>query len=343
MSIYIDVKKRMGDFTLEVQLEAKNEALGILGASGSGKSMTLHCVAGVLTPDSGEIVLDGKILYSAVQNINLPPQKRGVGLLFQSYALFPNFTVEQNIAAGVREKAARARLTAEYIALLRLQGLEKRRPAQLSGGQQQRVALARMMASQPDILMLDEPFSALDRHLRFTIEEEFAEALGRFHGTVLYVSHSVGEIYQYCARTAVLARGKVAECGTTEELFHTPKTVEGARLTGCKNLCAVGEGASGWNLPLPQALPAGVTALGVRETDLHLCAERCAGAVPVTVVSIRQFPRFAVLGLLPFGASRVLTCTVPKAEADVYRRQSDAQSLFLHVAPEQLLLLRGGL
>ena len=202
MSLFAEIYKQLGSFTLDIKLEAENEVLGLLGASGCGKSMTLRCIAGIVKPDHGRIVLNGRVLFDSEERINLSPQQRGVGLMFQSYALFPNMTVAQNIAAGVKDKAKQPELVRKFCSLLQLDGMENRLPHQLSGGQQQRVALARMMASEPGLLMLDEPFSALDGQLRHTIEPEFAAALDAFEGAVLYVSHSISEIYRYCGRSS---------------------------------------------------------------------------------------------------------------------------------------------
>ena len=160
MSLYVDIRKKLGGFTLETQFEAADGVTGILGASGCGKSMTLRCIAGIVKPDEGYIELDGKVLFDSREKINLRPQERHVGLLFQNYALFPNMTVEKNILCGVRSKDKREKAAALADALrrFRLEGLEKRYPAQLSGGQQQRVALARILCSQPEAILLDEPF-----------------------------------------------------------------------------------------------------------------------------------------------------------------------------------------
>ncbi|HOV41933.1 MAG TPA: ATP-binding cassette domain-containing protein, partial [Oscillospiraceae bacterium] len=178
MGLYVDIKKNLGNFSLEVSFEAGRETFGILGASGSGKSMTLKCIAGIEKPDSGEIVFDGKVFYNSKKKINLPSRERRTGYLFQNYALFPNMTVEENIAAGIcGTKKERVRLAGEKIKTFRLEGLEKKYPFQISGGQQQRVALARIFASEPEILMLDEPFSALDSYLKWTLEQEIVEVL----------------------------------------------------------------------------------------------------------------------------------------------------------------------
>ena len=162
MSLCVEIQKRLGDFQLDVQFEAHQEPLALLGASGCGKSVTLRCIAGILTPDTGKIVLDGAVLYDSTAHINLPPQRRNVGYLFQQYALFPNMTVRQNIAAAVRNRGRRAAEVTEKLRRFRLEEVADRRPAQLSGGQQQRTALARILASEPGMILLDEPFSALD-------------------------------------------------------------------------------------------------------------------------------------------------------------------------------------
>lgn len=346
MSLFVDIKKKLGNFTLEVQLDAADDVIGMLGASGSGKSMTLRCIAGIVTPDSGEIVLDGKTLYSAKCGINLAPRQRGVGLMFQNYALFPHMTVAQNIAAGVRRKEDRPARIDDYMRLLRLEGLGGRYPSQLSGGQQQRVALARMLASAPGILLLDEPFSALDRHLRFSIEQEFSDALRRFHGTVLMVSHNVGEVYQYCSQAVVLVNGAVAEHGAVEHIFHAPATLEGARLTGCKNISEAACGQDGlfaqdWNVrfAMPQNMPRDICAVGVRETDLVLTAG-AAGGFAVTVRRVKQFPQFAVLDLVADGARTPIFFSCPKADVPHYLAHSGRGELRLHISPEHLLPLR---
>ena len=164
MKLWVDIEKRLPGFHLQVQFAADAEATALLGASGCGKSMTLRCIAGVERPDKGRICLGDRVLFDSEAGIDLPPQQRGVGLLFQNYALFPNMTVEQNILCGLkaeRDKAARKARCAGMLRALRLEELASRRPAELSGGQQQRTALARILVGKPNILMLDEPFLSL--------------------------------------------------------------------------------------------------------------------------------------------------------------------------------------
>ena len=183
MSLEVHIEKKLNGFTLRSDFTAGNTATAILGGSGCGKSMTLRCIAGIVKPDKGRIVLDGRVLFDSGQHIDLPPQQRGVGLLFQNYALFPNMTVEQNILCGLKaekDKAARKARCAGMLRALRLEELASRRPAELSGGQQQRTALARILVGKPKILMLDEPFSALDSYLREEVEGEVGSLLAGF-------------------------------------------------------------------------------------------------------------------------------------------------------------------
>ncbi len=239
MSLELEIQKRMGSFYLDVSLTAGEGVTGLLGASGCGKSMTLRCIAGILRPDRGRIVLNGRVLFDSERHIHLPPQQRRVGYLFQNYALFPNMTVEQNIACGLHgqwDRAARQKAVAEMIERMRLEGLERHRPHQLSGGQQQRVALARILVGQPELLLLDEPFSALDSYLREQLLTELRERLKEFEGPALLVTHSRDEAYELCSRLAIMEQGRLTACRDTREVFSDPGTCQAAVLTGCKNI-----------------------------------------------------------------------------------------------------------
>lgn len=188
MSLFVEIEKQLGNFHLDVRFQAETETLALLGASGCGKSMTLKCIAGIMTPDRGRIVLNGRVLFDSEARIDLPPQQRRVGYLFQNYALFPTMTVEKNILCGIRSgsKAEKAAALSATLHRFRLEGLEKRYPAQLSGGQQQRVALARILCSQPEVILLDEPFSALDSYLKWDLELKLSDfwriSPDRFYG-----------------------------------------------------------------------------------------------------------------------------------------------------------------
>ncbi|MEE0509756.1 MAG: sulfate/molybdate ABC transporter ATP-binding protein [Peptococcaceae bacterium] len=238
MTIHLNVRKNFGDFCLDLYLQADNEVLGLLGASGCGKSMTLKCIAGVERPDEGSIVLDDKILFDSRQHINLAPQKRRVGFLFQNYALFPQMTVLDNIRMGARREkntASRNVKVAEIMERFEITDLSNRYPAQISGGQQQRTALARILVSDPEILLLDEPFSALDTHLRFRLERELREVARDFGKTVFLVTHDRDEAFRLADKIAILNHGSVEVCGSKTDIFHNPTTKQAAILTGCKN------------------------------------------------------------------------------------------------------------
>lgn len=237
MSLIVDIKKKFKGFDLNVSFETNNEYLGILGASGSGKSMTLKCIAGIETPDEGRIVLNDKVLFDSQKKINLKPQERNVGYLFQNYALFPNMTVEENISLGLKlPKAEKNKMVLDMISTFHLQGLEKKYPIQLSGGQQQRVALARSIAYSPDVLLLDEPFSALDTHLREQVQDEVFELMKIYKGDVLMVTHSMDEAYRFCKNLMIIENGKSILTDNTKEIFKSPSYVSVARLIGCDNI-----------------------------------------------------------------------------------------------------------
>ena len=237
MSLQAEIKKQFSGFCLEVSLQTEQGIMGILGASGSGKSMTLKCIAGIETPDTGRIILNGRTLFDSQKRINLPPQKRRVGYLFQNYALFPNMTVTANIAAGIKGSRTEKKAAVEKMTeLFRLKGLERRYPSQLSGGQMQRVAIARCLAIDPKFIMLDEPFSALDDYLKEELQLEVKKVLDAYRGDVLFVTHSRDEIYRFCGSCVILNQGR-AECfGSAREMFQHPRSVTAARLTGCKNI-----------------------------------------------------------------------------------------------------------
>ena len=241
MSLRVDIRKSLGSFTLDVDFTAGQGITSLLGASGCGKSMTLKCIAGIEKPDEGRIELDGRVLFDSAQGVNLPPQQRRVGYLFQNYALFPNMTVRQNILCGLnreKDRSARERRLRDMLRRMQLEGLEERKPAQLSGGQQQRAALARILVSDPQILLLDEPFSALDGHLRDSLKVEMRDLLQRFGREVLMVTHDRGEAYNMSREIAVMDAGRILTLKPTKELFADPGSVQAAILTGCKNIAA---------------------------------------------------------------------------------------------------------
>ena len=237
----VDIQKELKEFDLDVAFELKKGRLGILGPSGCGKSMTLKSIAGIVNPDKGVVSLitdEETIYYDSSKKINLKPQKRNVGYLFQNYALFPNMTVEENVAAGLPKNHDK-KIVSEIIKRFHLEGLEERYPRQLSGGQQQRVALARILAYNPDVILLDEPFSAMDTFLKEQLRIELSNSLKDFDGFSIMVTHDRDEAFQFCDELIVLDQGKIIAKGDTYEIFENPRKVQVARLTGCKNISEI--------------------------------------------------------------------------------------------------------
>lgn len=237
MQLLVDIHKQLASYPLEVKFNLEGQVLGILGGSGSGKSMTLRCIAGLETPNRGRIVVNGRVLFDSTKRINLPIRSRRVGIVFQNYALFPHLTVAQNITYGLQDLsgAERQRRLAEQIAKLQLSGLENRYPHHLSGGQQQRVALARALAVEPEVLLLDEPFSALDTYLRHQLQEQLIETLSSYQGVTLFVTHNLEEAYEICEQLLVISEGQAIAYNQKQSIFERPATYTVAQLTGCKN------------------------------------------------------------------------------------------------------------
>ena len=308
MSLCVDIEKKLGAFHLRAQFEAQDETTALLGASGCGKSVTLKCIAGIMTPDRGRIELGGRVLFDSERKIDLPPQQRRVGYLFQQYALFPNMTVEQNILCGIRRehRAERKVLLAEKIRIFRLEGLEKKHPAQLSGGQQQRVALARILSSEPEAILLDEPFSALDSYLKWNLELELSDLLALFRGPILWVSHDLGECCRNCRSVCVMEDGKTGAVTGMDEMLRCPESVSAARLAGCKNFLAAEEKNGAvclpeWNLALPlDAKGKAFTTLGIPDGALTL---RDDGALRCKVLRVIPGVEESILLLRPEGCA----------------------------------------
>lgn len=274
--IEINIEKTLGNFHLNMAVKSGSKRIGILGASGCGKSMTLKCIAGIETPDEGQIVLDGHILYDREKKVNVKPQKRRIGYLFQNYALFPTMSVRKNIMSGLKcSREEKEKIADRMIAKFQLNELGDRLPGELSGGQQQRVALARIMAYEPDVILLDEPFSALDEFLKDRLQQELIQILDDYDGIVILVSHSRDEIYRFSDELIIMDQGSVVCHGKTEKIFSRPEWKEAARLTGCKNITkVVREDAHhlqipGWGirLTLKQGIDESVRYAGIRAHD----------------------------------------------------------------------------
>lgn len=234
----VRIKKVLPGFNLEVSFSIDQEILSIVGPSGSGKSLTLQCISGLMSPDEGYIDVNGRVLYDSRSGVNLPPQKRKVGYVFQNYALFPHLTVFDNIAFGI-SGLNRTEIEGRVSYLLekmRLGDFRGRYPRSLSGGQQQRVALARALAPEPEILLLDEPFSALDTQVRGELERELLAIHHFYKGNIIFVSHNLDEAYRLSSQIAVYEAGRILQLGPKNNLINAPASKTVARLTGVRNL-----------------------------------------------------------------------------------------------------------
>jgi molybdate ABC transporter permease protein len=271
----VDIYKQLADFELQVSFSADKQPLGLLGGSGAGKSMILRCLAGVETPTQGKIILNGRVLFDSERKINVPSRDRRIGFLVQNYALFPHMTVAQNIAFGLPKELSSTAIKQQVetqLVTLQLPGLSDRYPHQLSGGQQQRVALARALASQPEALLLDEPFSALDTYLRSQLEQEMVAKLADYAGVSLFVTHNMEEAYRICPNLLVLEQGKTVQNGSRQEVFERPRNVTVAQITGCKNFsCAVVVASQeveaidwGCRLQVIEPIPSNLSHVGIR-------------------------------------------------------------------------------
>ena len=345
MALSVNIRKQLGDFHLEAQFEAGNELLALLGASGCGKSVTLRCIAGILTPDSGKITLDGTVLYDSAAGVNLPPQRRQVGYLFQQYALFPNMTVRQNIAVAVRDRDARSQVTAEKLQQFQLEAVADQFPRQLSGGQQQRCALARILASRPAAILLDEPFSALDSYLKAQLELELMDTLADFSGTVLWVSHDRGEVFRNCDQVCVMDHGSTQAVTSMEELFRRPATEAAARLSGCQNYTdAVPQGSTvflpAWGLTLScgRPVPEDVHRAGIRARCVRLSSTEEENSFSCQVIRVVEDLSAMVVLLRPLGAALEAPLLRMELEKTVWKTVSDQQQIRVAIASQDLLL-----
>ncbi|HVA24866.1 MAG TPA: ABC transporter ATP-binding protein [Chloroflexota bacterium] len=236
--LQLQLEKRLGSFALSVALRTTAKRLVLFGPSGSGKSVTLHCVAGLMQPDRGVVEIDGAQVFDSASSLDVPPQRRAIGYVPQGAPLFPHLTVAENVAYGLRhapagERHARAE---ELLEQVHLPGYGGRQPAQLSGGEQQRVALARALATQTRLLLLDEPFSALDAPVRAALREEILELQGRVDVGWVFVTHDLEEAYMLAEDIAVYQGGRILQHGSRDDVFLHPATVEVARLVGIPNV-----------------------------------------------------------------------------------------------------------
>jgi molybdate transport system permease protein len=351
----ITIEKKLEHFDLDVSFNASRGAVGLLGASGAGKSMTLRMIAGIVQPDSGRIVLNGRVLFDSSAHVNVAPANRKIGVVFQDYALFPMMTVAENIGFGLSALPANERRIRVQTQLerMRIDELADRYPSEISGGQRQRVAIARCMAIEPDALLFDEPFAALDPHLRRQMEEQLRETLADFSGAVVFVTHDMEEAFRFCSDLLVLDRGRVIASGPKHQLFERPRSVAAARLTGCKNIVSARKIADhriavdAWSYELETALPVPdlLTHVGLRSHQITFQpAEQGDNVFQCWLVGTSEAPHEMTLYLRLREASATgkpphLQVDIPK---DIWRALSThPQPWLVKLDSARLLLLEG--
>ncbi|MEX0269769.1 molybdate ABC transporter permease subunit [Leptolyngbyaceae cyanobacterium UHCC 1019] len=352
-SLTVDIQSYLASFSLQLTFDTDRHPLGILGASGAGKSLLLRCIAGIETPDHGRIVLNGRVLSDSKLGINIASRDRRIGIIFQHYALFPHLTVAQNVAFGLApKKNSRHRIEAQ-LQTVELTGLGDRYPHQLSGGQQQRVALARALICDPDVLLLDEPFSALDTHLRFQMEQELIATLNTYSGITLFVTHNLEEAYRVCKNLLILEQGRAIAHADKHTIFEHPNLVSIAKLTGCKNFSRAKVNgfqqidAIDWNCTLQviDPPPAHFTQVAIRAHHLQFVDPDLTPALntfPCWVAATSETPHrmtvFLKLQSAPLHASDYhLQAEVFKEKWETLKNQP--LPWYVHFNPQQLILL----
>ena len=239
-TLELDITVPLRSFRLELAVAVGRETLALVGPSGAGKTTVLRAVAGLVTPECGRVEVTGRALFDSARGVDLPPEERRVGFVFQEYALFPHMTVEQNVAFGGRTRVA------ELLRRFRIAHLAQARPGQLSGGERQRVGLARALAREPDVLLLDEPLSALDTHTRAGVRAELQGLLRELDLPTVLVTHDFTDAAALADRVGVLVEGRLLQLGTPEELIAAPVTPFVASFTGANVLAGFAKpGANG--------------------------------------------------------------------------------------------------
>jgi molybdate transport system permease protein len=330
MTLDVEIQKKLADFTLEVRFHADHAPLGILGASGAGKTMLLRSIAGLERPDRGRITLNGRALFDSERQVEAPARERRVGILFQSYALLPHRTVAENVGFGLGRlgRIERESKVKELVERTHLAGLEQRYPGELSGGEQQRTALARALSIEPEALLLDEPLAALDTHLRSQMEAQLQQTFASYRRPTLLVTHNIEEAYRLGERLLVLSRGRVVAFGEKGEVFRHPPSVEVARLTGCKNFSRARAISSdvveavdwGCRLRLAAAPAIAPTSVGIRAHYIEFLESAPGGGATENV-----FPCWLTRASeTPFRVTLYLRLHQPPRDAEDFHVQAEA-------------------
>lgn len=349
--LYVDIHRSIGGFDLNVLIESDADRIGILGASGSGKSMTLRSIAGIESVDAGHVEVNGRVLYDSAERTDIRPQKRNVGYMFQNYALFPTMSVLGNVTAGLKgSKAENMDRARDMLRRFRISELENRLPGELSGGQQQRVALARIMVTEPELILLDEPFSALDGYLRDRMQLEMMDMLEDYSGQVVMVSHSRDELYRFSEELFVLRAGEILTSGKTGSVFRDPGRIEAAKLTGCRNFSDVRviddhtiEAVSwGLTLHLEREVPEDIRHIGYRaHSFVPVWGDRQDNCIPFDLIRTDDLPfekNYYIRPVSPAAQDDLICWFVQSEEQKIIDRRGLPDHLML--TEENILLLR---
>lgn len=347
MKLRVDIIKTVGSLRLDAQLEAGEGTLALLGATGSGKTAILRCIAGLSDPDEGRIMIDGEPLFDSYRHVSLPPQKRRIGLLTPGYALFPHLTVQGNIAAAVEAKPDRERVSVDALRRFRLVDAADKKPRQLSELERQRTALARLWASHPSAVLLDEPLSVIDSFLKFGLEQELSDFVRGFDGPVIWASHDRGEVYRNCPSVCVLENGVTQEVISAERLLSHPGTEGAARLSGCKNIIGAIPRHNAifipeWGVTLRSAypIPPLLTRVGIRAHQVRITEPALVNTFSVTVERVIEDVSSTIVLLRPNGASVDAPLLRMELDRNTWRTTPDQRNLTVSIGPQDILLLR---
>ena len=356
-SLELDIRRRLGEFELDLRLVSSCRRIAILGASGAGKSQLLRVLAGLERPDDGRIALNGRLLFDRQRGIDLPLRQRRLGLVYQNHALFPHLSVAQNVGFGLSHLPADQRRLRVLAQLQRvgLLALADAYPGELSGGQQQRVALSRALAIEPDVLLLDEPFSAQDTYLRRQLQQQLADLLQEGQVPALLVTHDLEEAYRLSDDLMVIDQGRILAHGPKQEVFDHPRELVVARLSGCKNFSRVHSLATArlwaldWQLELnlDRPVPEGTSYVGVRANHLRLVPgdSPCPNEPnqwPVWLIKSSEGPfQVSAYVALDAGAQRAWELILVEVQRQAWQQLAPCpQPWLLTMAPQRLMLLR---
>ena len=341
-TLKVDIRKKCGSFQLVSKFETSADRFALLGASGSGKSMTLKCIAGIEKPDEGFIAIGDRVLFDSKRHINVPVRKRRVGYLFQNYALFPNMTAFANINMICRDPSRTESLLNKFD----IHNCRDLRPSKMSGGQCQRLALARVIASDPEVILLDEPFSALDNYMHTIIEREIMDLLSGFDGPSVLVSHDRNEVFRMCDTIGVMDNGSLIDIQDKEGFFDHPATLVAARLTGCKNITRLTEDgfATDWGIKLglpPSDLKEGYKYAGYRAHFFEVAGEEQKGRENVFEVQVERVIEDTFSNAICFRQKGNDVKSPDSLLTYITGKDTDADDVkFLKFDPSRLMLLR---